>query len=171
MRVLGVDCGSEATGYGLVESDGRRHRSLAIGTVRSNTKTPFPERLHRIHQTLTALMIEYRPDCVAIEDVFYARNVRSALKLGHVRGVVMQAAAALGIGVAEYAPLAVKSAVTGYGKAEKQQVLHMVKILLNLADDPDSLDASDALAVAICHIHHGTSVLGMATAQPGARRR
>lgn len=132
---------------------------------------PFPERLHRIHQTLTELMIEHRPDCVAIEDVFYARNVRSALKLGHVRGVVMQAAAALGISVAEYAPLAVKSAVTGYGKAEKQQVLHMVKILLNLSETPDSLDASDALAVAICHVHHGTSVLGQALANPASRRR
>lgn len=170
MRVLGVDCGSEATGYGLIESDGRRHRPLAVGTVRSNARTPFPERLNRIHQTLTALMVEHRPDCVAIEDVFYARNVRSALKLGHVRGVVMQAAAAQGISVAEYAPLAVKSAVTGYGRAEKQQVLHMVKILLNLSDDPDSLDASDALAVAICHIHHDTSVLGMALAQPVRRR-
>ncbi len=170
MRVLGVDCGSEATGYGLIESDGRRHRSLAVGTIRSNARMPFPERLDRIHHTLTDLMIEHRPDCVAIEDVFYARNVRSALKLGHVRGVVMQAAAALGIRVAEYAPLAVKSAVTGYGRAEKQQVLHMVKILLNLSDDPDSLDASDALAVAICHIHHGTSVLEQAMAQPARRR-
>jgi len=171
MRVLGVDCGSEATGYGLIESDGRRHRPLAVGTIRSNARMPFPERLNRIHQTLTALLLEYHPDCVAIEDVFYARNVRSALKLGHVRGVVMQAAAALDISVAEYAPLAVKSAVTGYGKAEKPQVLHMVKILLNLSEDPDSLDASDALAVAICHVHHGTSVLGMAMAQPGGRKR
>ncbi|MGH9486321.1 MAG: crossover junction endodeoxyribonuclease RuvC [Terriglobales bacterium] len=152
MRVLGVDCGSEATGYGVIASDGRHHRALASGTLRLQGES-FALRLHHIHLGLTDLMVQHQPACVAIEDVFYAKNVRSALKLGHVRGVVMQAAAAQGLAVAEYTPLAIKSALTGYGRAEKQQVQRMVCELLHLAAPPDSLDASDALAVAICHIH------------------
>jgi len=155
MRVLGIDCGSEATGYGVVDSDGRRHRALEAGTIRlrkSETGT-FAERLHRIHTRLTELIVSHRPDCVAIEDVFYSQNVRSALKLSHVRGVAMQAAAAQALPVAEYTPLAIKSALTGYGRAEKAQVQHMVRILLALHEAPDSFDASDALAVAICHLH------------------
>lgn len=157
MRVLGIDCGSQATGYGLVESDGRRHSALVFGVVRAATREAFAPRLHRIHCQLTELILAHRPDCVAIEDVFYAENVRSALKLGHVRGVAMQAAAAQGLPVAEYSPLEVKSALTGYGRAEKQQVQRMVQELLRLAEAPASLDASDALAVAICHLHHSGS--------------
>lgn len=154
MRVLGIDCGSEATGYGLIESDGHHHRALASGTIRLPRATlSFAVRLHRIHTRLTELIVEHRPDCVAIEDVFYAQNVRSALKLSHVRGVAMQAAAAHALPVAEYTPLAVKSAVTGYGRADKMQVQHMVNVLLALSEAPNSLDASDALAVAICHVH------------------
>ncbi len=153
MLVLGVDCGSQATGFGLVETNGHRHTLCVSGTIRSNSKEPLPFRLHRIHERLTTLMLEQRPHVLAVEDVFFAENVRSALKLGHVRGVVMQAAAALSIPVAEYTPLAVKSALTGYGKADKVQVQHMVCTLLSLQQKPDSLDASDALAVAICHIH------------------
>jgi len=154
MRVLGVDCGSERTGFGVVESDGRTHHLLAFGVIRAATKETFPQRLHRIHTALTALMQEHRPNFVAIEDIFFAENVRSALKLGHVRGVVMQAAAAQSLPVAEYTPLAVKSALTGYGRADKMQVGHMVACLLGMATAPVSLDASDALAVAICHLHH-----------------
>jgi len=155
MRVLGIDCGSEATGYGVVASDGRSHRALESGTVRlrGSGAASFAERLHLIHGRLTELIVVHRPDCVAIEDVFYSLNVRSALKLSHVRGVAMQAAAAQGLPVAEYTPLAIKSALTGYGRADKQQVLHMVRVLLALKEDPNSLDASDALAVAICHLH------------------
>ena len=156
MRVLGVDCGSEATGFGVVESDGRRHRALESGTIllRRAAGATFAERLHVIHTRLSELIAEHRPAWVAIEDVFYARNVRSVVKLAHVRGVAMQAAAAQGIAVAEYTPLAVKSAVTGYGRAEKTQVQHMVRILLALEQAPNSLDASDALAVALCHLHN-----------------
>ncbi|MGH9481014.1 MAG: crossover junction endodeoxyribonuclease RuvC [Terriglobales bacterium] len=155
MRVLGIDCGSEATGFGVVATDGRQHRALEAGVirVRSSASGGFAERLHEIHTRLTELMLVHRPDCVAIEDVFYARNVRSALKLSHVRGVAMQAAAAQGLPVAEYSPLAIKSALTGYGRAEKPQVMHMVRALLALKEMPNSHDASDALAVAICHIH------------------
>ncbi len=163
MLVLGVDCGSESTGFGLVASDGRCHRAVASGAIRSRASQPFPERLNRIHARLTELILEHRPDCMAVEDVFYARNARSALKLGHVRGVALQAAAAQGLPVAEYTPLAVKSALTGYGQAGKPQVLHMVRVLLALPADPDSLDASDALAVAICHLH----TIGAAAAGAG----
>jgi crossover junction endodeoxyribonuclease RuvC len=156
MRVLGIDCGSEATGYGVVESDGRRHRAVEAGTVRvrGRAEDGFAGRLHFIHTRLSEIMAVHQPDCVAIEDVFFAKNVRSALKLGHVRGVAMQAAAARGLTVAEYSPLSIKSALTGYGRADKTQVLHMVRALLSLTEDPNSLDASDALAVAICHLHH-----------------
>lgn len=173
MRVLGIDCGSQATGYGVVESDGRRHAALAFGVVRGRAGESFAVRLHRIHTALTELLLAHGPDCVAIEDVFYAENVRSALKLGHVRGVAMQAAAAQGLPVAEYTPLEVKSALTGYGRAEKQQVLRMVQELLRLAEAPASLDASDALAVAICHVHHAGTEAGrlLVSVAPTARRQ
>ena len=155
MRVLGIDCGSEATGYGVVETDGRRHRLIECGTIRlgRNRGMGLAEKLHVIHTRLSEVMVAHAPDWVAIEDVFCAQNVRSVLKLAHVRGVAMQAAAAHALPVAEYTPLAVKSAVTGYGRAEKNQVQRMVCALLALEEVPDSLDASDALGVAICHIH------------------
>ncbi|HWG37159.1 MAG TPA: crossover junction endodeoxyribonuclease RuvC [Terriglobales bacterium] len=155
MIVVGIDCGSVATGYGVVESDWRRHRARVSGTIRlpRASQASFAERLDRIHGALSELLERERPDCVAIEEVFYAKNVRSALQLSHVRGVAMQAAAALGLPVFEYSPRTIKSALTGYGDADKTQVLHMVRSLLCLEEDPGSLDASDALAVAICHIH------------------
>lgn len=166
MRVLGIDCGSEATGYGLIESDGRHHAALVSGTIKLPRGTlSFAERLNRIHVKITELIVAHRPDCVAIEDVFYSQNVRSALKLSHVRGVAMQAAAAHALPVAEYTPLAVKSAVTGYGRADKIQVQHMVRVLLALSEAPNSLDASDALAVAICHLH----TVGVAAASAAGR--
>lgn len=153
MRVLGVDCGSVVTGYGVVATDGRRHQALDAGIIRLAAPEEFAQRLHAIHVRLTELILLHRPDCVAIEDVFHARNTRTALKLAHVRGVAMQAAAAQALPVAEYSPLAIKSAVTGYGRAEKTQVQHMVRVLLGLGAAPAALDASDALAVALCHIH------------------
>lgn len=153
MRVLGIDCGGQATGLGLIESDGRRHRVLIHTVVRAAAGEAFPQRLQRIHAAITQAIVEHRPEWVAIEDIFYAENVRSALKLGHVRGVAMQAAAAQGVGVAEYTPLAVKSALTGYGRAGKEQVRHMVARLLGIEEKGLALDASDALAVAICHVH------------------
>jgi len=110
-------------------------------------------RLARIFDGLNALIREYSPDDVAIEDVFYAVNIKSALKLGQVRGVAMLAASSAGLEVAEYAPLAIKSAVVGYGRAEKHQVQQMVTRLLSLTDVPESPDAADALAIAICHLH------------------
>lgn len=154
MRVLGIDCGSEITGYGLVEQteDGELH-PIASGAIRLSTKTPLSVRLNRVFTTLTQIIELHHPDNVAIEDVFYAVNAKSALKLGQVRGVAMLAAASCGLEVAEYAPLAIKSAVVGYGKAEKSQVQQMVALLLKLAAPPEPPDVADALAIAICHLH------------------
>lgn len=154
MRVLGIDCGTECTGYGVVElSAGDELRCIAFGGVRLARQVPMAERLSEIFTKLLNIIEEHQPDQVAIEDVFYAVNVKSALKLGQVRGVAMLAAAAQNLPVAEYAPLSIKSAVVGYGKAEKEQVQVMVSRLLRLAEIPQPADAADALAIAICHLH------------------
>jgi crossover junction endodeoxyribonuclease RuvC len=153
VRVFGIDPGSERTGYGCVETDGRRHRLVVCGAVAARPGDDFPARLARIHRELSQLMATCRPDCVAIENVFYATNVRSALKLGHARGVAMLAAVEAGCRVVEYTPTEVKRAVVGYGRAEKTQVQQMVKLLLGLDRAPSPHDAADALAVAICHVH------------------
>jgi crossover junction endodeoxyribonuclease RuvC len=136
-----------------VETDGRRHHLVACGAITASAADTFPHRLARIHRELTALLTECRPQYVAIENLFHASNARSALKLGHARGVAMLAAIQAGCEVVEYAPAEVKRAVVGYGRAEKQQVQHMITLLLGLAEAPRPFDASDALAVAICHLH------------------
>jgi crossover junction endodeoxyribonuclease RuvC len=154
MRVLGIDCGTEYTGYGVVDLfPDSRLVCIACGAIKASPRDPMPTRLSRISAGLTALISEHRPDRVAIEDVFYAVNVKSALKLGQVRGVAMLAAATAGLDVAEYSPLSIKSAVVGYGRAEKHQVQEMVTRLLHLEQIPEPADAADALAIAICHLH------------------
>ena len=153
MRIFGIDPGSERTGYGCVETDGRRHHLVACGTISASRADSFPHRLARIHRELSLLLTSCRADCVAIENLFHATNVRSALKLGHARGVAMLAAVEAGCAVVEYTPAEIKRAVVGYGRAEKQQVQQMVKLLLGLAVAPSPHDAADALAVAICHMH------------------
>lgn len=154
MRVLGIDCGSEFTGYGVVESTAAGDLvALAAGAIRLSTRDPLPARLASVFRGLSDVIERHRPDVVAIEDVFYAANAKSALKLGHVRGVAMLSAATYGLEVAEYAPLSIKSAVVGYGKAEKVQVQEMVTRLLKLPERPEPPDVADALAIAICHLH------------------
>ncbi len=154
MRVLGIDCGGEYTGYGVVEISSKgKLCCLTCGAIKLSSREALPRRLSKIYTHLGMLSAEHHPDEVAIEDVFYALNVKSALKLGQVRGVAMLAAAAAGLDVAEYSPLTIKSSVVGYGRAEKQQVQHMVTRLLELAEPPEPFDASDALAIAICHLH------------------
>ena len=154
MRVLGIDCGGEYTGYGVVEMyPAGKLCCLTCGAIKLSPREALPRRLSRIFTQLGEIITEHRPDEVAIEDVFYALNVKSALKLGQVRGVAMLAAAAAGLEVAEYSPLTIKSSVVGYGRAEKQQVQHMVTRLLELSIPPEPMDASDALAIAICHLH------------------
>lgn len=153
MLVLGIDCGTEYTGYGVVESAGADLKCVAAGVVKLSPRDPLPDRLRRVFHELGVIISEHEPDVVAIEEVFYATNAKSALKLGQVRGVAMLAAAAAGLPVAEYAPLSIKSAVVGYGRAEKSQVQAMVARLLKLETLPEPPDVADALAIAICHIH------------------
>ncbi len=170
MRILGVDCGTEYTGFGVVEQTGDGElRCVAAGAIRLLPREPMPRRLERIFSELSQVIATHRPELVAIEDVFYAVNVKSALKLGQVRGVAMLAAAASGLEVCEYAPLAIKSAVVGYGRAEKSQVQQMVTRLLRLAEVPESPDAADALAIAICHLHTASTLARQpsATHHPG----
>jgi crossover junction endodeoxyribonuclease RuvC len=154
MRVLGIDCGTECTGYGVVEL-GRNGKLLCLtcGAIKLCARDALPARLATIFTRLRVIIEEYSPDNVAIEEVFYALNVKSALKLGQVRGVAMLAASSTGLQVSEYSPLTIKLAVVGYGRAEKHQVQHMVTQLLNLAEIPEPPDAADALAIAICHLH------------------
>jgi crossover junction endodeoxyribonuclease RuvC len=157
MRVFGIDCGTEVTGYGVVESDdsGRQPRLLlkAMGAIRLSKNKTLPVRLEQVFRELSDELQRWTPDAVAIEEVFYSVNAKSALKLGQVRGVALLAAATLGLPVAEYAPLTIKSSVVGYGLAKKEQVQFMVARLLELAEVPQPADAADALAIAICHIH------------------
>jgi|SRR5579883_159489 len=153
MRVLGVDCGSRITGYGVIDTDGADCVFVRCGAIRSNASEPLSKRLKCIYDGLLAVIRELEPEAAAFESLFYANNVQSALKLGHVRGVSIFAAAEANLPVFEYSPLEVKSAVTGYGRAEKPQVQQMVRALLRLNALPEPYDASDALAVAICHVH------------------
>ena len=153
MRVLGIDCGSRTTGYGVIDSDGADCVFVCCGAIRSNPSDPIAARLKSIHNGIVEIIRNHHPEAAAFESLFYATNVQSALKLGHVRGVSMFAAAEANLPVYEYSPLEVKSAVTGYGRAEKPQVQQMVRALLNLSAPPQPFDASDALAVAICHVH------------------
>lgn len=162
MRVCGIDCGTETTGYGIVEWDDRALNPqltwLDAGGISPPKKAALPQRLAFIYSALTTLLEKHRPDVVAVEEVFYSVNAKSAIKLGHVRGVALLAAATAGLRVAEYAPLTIKSTVTGYGLAAKEQVQFMVARLLKLAAAPEPADAADALAIAICHVHHAQTL-------------
>lgn len=151
MRVLGIDCGTERTGWGVIESDGRRHRVLGHGVIRTLPRDPLATRLAAIASALRIIIADHTPEAAAVEEVFYSQNVKTALKLAHVRGVALLAVAEAGVVVGEYSPLEVKISVVGYGRAEKQQVQLMVRSLTGLTDTLESEDAADALAVAICH--------------------
>ena len=160
MRVLGIDCGGEYTGYGVVEQDeqGALHH-LCSGAIRLLPREALEIRLMKICKGLSEVIAAYSPEVVTIEDVFYAVNAKSALKLGHVRGVAMLTAAQAGLSVVAYSPLSIKSAVVGYGRAEKSQVQLMVARLLELTEPPEPPDVADALAIAICHLHTAATLL------------
>jgi crossover junction endodeoxyribonuclease RuvC len=162
MRVFGIDCGTEWTGYGVVSAEetahGPRLRPIVAGAIRLSKKDTLAERLAVVHRELGQLLKLHTPDAVAIEEVFYSVNAKSALKLGHVRGVALLAAAQSELPVFEYAPLKIKSTVVGYGLAKKEQVQFMVARLLELEHVPEPADAADALAIAICHIHHAQTL-------------
>jgi crossover junction endodeoxyribonuclease RuvC len=151
MRILGVDPGSGATGYGIVDTDGTKHRAVIYGAIKTNANRPFHERLLKIHKELNDILLREKADAMAIESVFHAANVQSALRLGHARGVALLVAAQHNLSLYEYSPLEIKSAVVGYGRAEKTQIQLMVQLLLNLPELPTPDHAADALAVAICH--------------------
>jgi crossover junction endodeoxyribonuclease RuvC len=159
VRVFGIDPGSGRTGYGCVDRHGSRVELVTCGALAAPARATFPERLRFIHDGLMRLLEAHRPACVAIESVFHAANVRSALLLGHARGVAMLAAARAGVPVVEYTPAAIKLAVVGYGRAEKSQMQQMVKMLLGLERVPTPHDAADAVAAAICHLHSAESPL------------
>lgn len=170
MRVFGIDPGSVRTGYGCVESDGTRHRLVTCGALGLAARASLPERLHHIHAALLRLIRSSHPDCVVIENLFHARNVKSALVLGHARGVAVLAAVQAGLPVVEYTPAEIKLAVVGYGRAEKPQMQQMVKLLLGLDAVPAPHDAADALAVAICHAQSQGPVSRLQPAGPTPRR-
>ncbi len=152
MRVLGIDCGTERTGYGVVDSDGHDHHMVAAGVIKTSAKAPMEKRLLEIGTELRRVIGQYQPEAAAVEDLFYAANVKSVLKLAHVRGVALLVLAEAGLDVVAYSPAEVKISVVGYGRAEKQQVQLMVQSLLHLDSVIESEDASDAIAVAICHV-------------------
>ena len=153
MRVMGIDPGSLCTGYGIVEETGGQLTSIHFGSIASKSKSPFEQRLKSIYDGLASVMEEFRPDAIAVEDIFFAANAKSTIKLGQTRGVALLAAVKAEITLAEYSPLEVKQSVVGYGRADKHQVRDMVTAILKLQQKPEPLDVSDALAVAICHLH------------------
>lgn len=154
MRVLGIDPGSEITGWGVIEGDGPRYRVIEYGAIRLANGQKFSTRLLQVCTGIEEIIARYSPEVCAIEDGFLANNVKVTLKLGQVRGVTMLAAERAGLEIHEYSPRLVKQTVVGYGNAEKQQVQEMVRVLLSLNILPEPQDAADALAVAICHFHH-----------------
>jgi crossover junction endodeoxyribonuclease RuvC len=153
MRVLGIDPSLQSTGFGVIEENGTSYIPVVYGIVKPSPKLSFPSRLNEIRTELEKVIVSFTPDEVAIENAFYAQNIRTALSLGQVRGAVLVAVAAQARELFEYSALEIKKAVTGYGQADKNQVRVMVKTLLNIEDNTLSLDASDALAAAICHLN------------------
>lgn len=153
MRVLGIDPGTATTGYAVVEEEGADLHLIAIGVIETQAGIPLPQRLQEIYRDLRAVVARYVPEASAVEELFFSRNVRTAMAVGHARGVTLLALVDAGLPVGEYTPMQVKQAVTGYGGAEKRQVQEMVRLLLHLPEIPRPDDAADAAAVAICHLY------------------
>jgi crossover junction endodeoxyribonuclease RuvC len=151
VRVLGIDCGTERTGWGVISSDGRSHRVVGHGVIVTSSRDGLELRLRTIAAGLRGVLADHRPDAAAVEEVFYSQNVKTALKLAHVRGVALLAIAEAQVSLGEYSPLEVKTSVVGYGRAQKHQVGRMVRTLTGFDREWESEDVSDALAVAICH--------------------
>ena len=152
MLVLGIDPGTATTGYGLVE-DGDPLEMVACGVITTPAGTPLPERLLAIHRQLSEVIRSYQPEAVAVEELFFSKNVRTAMSVGQARGAVLLTAAQAGLTVYNYKPAEIKQAVTGYGSASKKQVQEMVRLLLGLDEAPAPDDVADAVAIAICHLH------------------
>ncbi len=165
MRILGIDCGIERTGFGVIESDGRGHGMISAGAIRTSPRDPLETRLLGIAKGLREVIQRHTPSAAAVEEVFYAKNVKTALKLSHARGVALLTIAEAGLPLGEYSPLEIKTSVVGYGRAEKHQVRMMVHSLLGLVEEIESEDACDAIAVAICHATHSASEQRMRAAR------
>ncbi len=155
MRVLGIDPGTATTGWGLVEGRGMRLIHLAHGTIKTKPGQPFQKRLDSIYADLTLLIQTHRPDGVAIEELFFTKNITTGIAVAQARGVIALAAAHAGLSIGEFSPRQVKSAITNNGRADKRQMQEMIKRLLNLDEHPKPDDAADALGIAICQIHAG----------------
>jgi crossover junction endodeoxyribonuclease RuvC len=153
LLVVGIDPGTAITGYGLVRYAGGELEPVAYGTITTPANSPLPKRLQQLHQELEDLIRTHHPNQAAVEELFFARNARTALSVGHARGVILLALAEAGLSVHGYTPLQVKRAITGYGRATKEQMQQMVRLLLGLESTPQPDDVADALAVAICHAH------------------
>jgi len=153
VRVLGIDPGLAITGYAVIDETGSDLQLITTGVIRTPANTPAPERLRMIHQELSDLISEHQPDASGVEELFFSRNVKTAMSVGQARGVILLTLANAGLSIAEYTPMQVKEAITGYGNADKRQVQEMVRMLLNLSDVPRPDDAADAVAVAICYLH------------------
>ena len=148
--VLGIDPGTAVTGFGVVALDGRVTTLVECGVIRTNARDPLPKRLHEVHQGMVELIARHRPDTISIEDVFYAKNVRTTVVLGHARGVILLAGQQAGLSIREYPPSEIKKAITGRGSATKEQVQFMVTRLLRLKSAPQPADAADGVAAALC---------------------
>ena len=154
MRVLGIDPGSQTTGWGVVEGDGRKYSLVEFGAIRASSDLKFSTRLLKMCVGIEEVIAKHRPDACALEDAFLATNVKVSMKLGQVRGVVLLVAERAALDIHEYSPRLIKQTIVGYGNAEKLQVQEMVRLLLSLRSVPTPHDAADALAAAICHFHH-----------------
>lgn len=153
MRVIGIDPGTAITGWGIIEGDGQHLVMVAGGAITTTAATPLPQRLQVIYRELTQIIAQWQPETAAIEELFFSKNAKTALAVGHGRGAAMLALANADLPITEYKPLEIKQAITGYGGSDKQQIQQMVKLLLTLDEVPRPDDVADALAVAICHVH------------------
>lgn len=160
MVILGIDPGLAIVGWGVLEYLGGRFRPLAYGSIQTPSGLTTPERLSRIHGELTAIIQRYRPAEMAVEELFFTKNITTGIRVAEARGVILMTGQEMGLGLAEYTPMQVKQAVVGYGGAHKRQVIDMVTRILNLPAPPKPDDTADALAIAICHAHSGCSRLG-----------
>ena len=162
LRILGIDPGFATVGFGVIDYSANKFTTINYGVICTDKNTPFPERLKILYDSALELIEKYKPDCLSIEELFFNTNVKTAIAVGHARGVLILAAHNAGLPIYEYTPLQIKQALTGYGRADKQQIQHMVKTFLNLAAIPRPDDAADALAVAVCHAHSSrlTDILG-----------
>lgn len=168
MRVMGLDPGLSATGYGLVDSDGQDLQAIAFGVITTKPDYVLAVRLFQLHQQLHELLVRFSPNVVVIEQLFFGNNSRTAIVVGQARGVLLLATAENNLSTAEYTPMQVKQAITGYGQADKRQMQKMVSLLLKMNEIPHPDDAADALAIAICHIN-STRLAAMIQEQGGMR--